>query len=403
MTNNTPQLTNEVQFRSFMMSIEKLAMSQSEVESTAIYQKNLKIYKNLKSLCLYRLENNRCTAFFQLNTSQDYSHQALPKKYQFTATKHGFATDKNFEEFDTIIPSSYKEKIKYYILIGWQEAKNSLWFEEMNYIKSLTNMLIITNENRQIQELQKKRDEYNYQMQLAKSIQDKLFDSNLPYTKHLKIFSSYVPHHAVGGDFYFYKRLNKQKLFFAIGDVSNKGFSAGLIVSKLHAALEVILQKTHKLADVVRTVNSLINSYDDALYYASICFFIYDVSRKRLECINSGHPYPFLIDLKTKAVRRISEGTSIIGFSDILGQVEVGVYENLNPFLLFCFTDGLVEFSIDADAFFEEEEIEEWLCKHLHLDQKRLHTKMLTHLQGLNEGSDSYDDDILLFSFKVSK
>lgn len=402
MSNNTSQLSNEIRFYSFMRSIEAMAMSHSEAELTQIYQKNLKTYKNLESLCLYRLKNERWISFFQANTFQDYTHQVLPKQYQFNSTKHGFASDERFGEFDTIIPIFYKKKIKCYILVSWKKDKNSFWIEEINYIKSLTNMLIIMDENRQIQELEKKREEHNYQMRLAKSIQDKLFYSNLPYTKHLQIFSSYVPHHAIGGDFYFYKALDKHKLFFAIGDVSYKGFSAGLIVSNLHAAIEVILQKTQNLTEIVHTINNLINSYNDTLYYASACFFIYDTSRKRLESINSGHPYPFLIDLKTKTVQRISEGTSLIGFSEMLEQVEVTVYENLESFLLFCFTDGLVEFSMDADAFFEEEEIEEWLCNHLDLDQKLLHDKILSHLKNLNEGSDSYDDDILLFSFKVS-
>lgn len=402
MNNNTPQLNNEIRFYSFMRSIEAMAISQSNEELIDIYKKNLGNYKNLKSLCLYRPKNKRWVSFYQLNTTRNYANEDLPEKYHFQSTKHGFTTCKQFEEFDTISPITYKKKIECYILIGWQKDKDSLWIEEINYIRSLTNMFIIMNENRQIQELQRKREEYNYQMHLAKSIQDKLFHADLPYTEKLKIFSSYIPHHAIGGDFYLYKQLSKDKLFFAIGDVSYKGFSAGLIVSNLHAAIEIILQKTNNLTEIVRTINNLINSYDDTLYYASACFFIYDIKYRRLESINSGHPYPFLIDLKTGAVERISKGTSIIGFSDMLEQVEVAVYENLDPFLLFCFTDGLTEYSSDLDNFFEEEQLEAWLCKHLDLDQKLLHSKILDHLKKLNQGSDSYNDDILLFSCQVS-
>ena len=186
-----------------------------------------------------------------------------------------------------------------------------------------------------------------------------------------------------------------------IGDVSYKGFSAGLIVSNLHAAIKVILEKTQKLTEIIQTINTLINSYDDTLYYASACFFIYDLNQRHLECVNSGHPHPFLIDLKTKHVQRISSGTSLIGFNDVLGDIEVGTYTTLDSFFLFCFTDGLIEFSMNSNNFFEEDNIEKWLLDHIDLDQKVLHQKLLSHLKDLNDGSDSYDDDILFFSFKV--
>ena len=206
-------LNDEICLYSFMRSIEALAMSDSEVESREIYQKNLKGYQNLDCLCLYLLKDNHWRCSFQHNTKQDYSREVLSQAYLFKFTKHGFASEGKFKDFDTIIPISYKTKIKAYILIRWQKSKNNSWIQEINYIKSLTNMLIIMNENRQIQELQKKREEYNYQMRLAKAIQDKLFHSDLPYTQNLKIFNSYIPHYAIGGDFYFYKLLNNHKIF----------------------------------------------------------------------------------------------------------------------------------------------------------------------------------------------
>ncbi len=394
-------LNQEIRLHSFLRSIESLVSNNAYESLIKTYENSLKYYQNINQLCIYTFSKNSWVLFFQHNTKNNFSNIAFPKKYQFNAIKHSFASEDAFEEFHTIIPLRYKTIIRGYLLIGWKNTKLETWVQEMRLIKSLTNIVIITQENKKNEILEKKRKELHSQLELAQSIQKRLFSPQLPYTKRLKLHSSYIPHYAIGGDCYAYKKLSEDKIFLCIGDVSYKGISAALIVSNFQAALEVILSQTQNLSKIVNAVNQFVIGYDDVVYSISACFFIYDFSKKRLKAINCGHPYPILADLKNNQLWKVKKGTTLIGFNDSFMKVEQEIFDNLENFLLFSFTDGLIEFNIDDDECFDEDDLENWLANHINLDLKDIHSQLLEHIKKLNNDS-TYDDDITLFSCRIN-
>ena len=61
-------------------------------------------------------------------------------------------------------------------------------------------------------------------------MQEDLIPNSLPNTKKLKITSSYMPHFALGGDYYDYIPLSQDKFLICIADVSGKGIPAACLL-----------------------------------------------------------------------------------------------------------------------------------------------------------------------------
>src|SRR5690606_36468028 len=75
-----------------------------------------------------------------------------------------------------------------------------------------------------------------------------------------------------------------------------------------------------------------------------ITFFaaIYDIKLKTMVFVNCGHNPPILWQRKT-GIRLLEDGTTVLGAMHPLPFINEGFITDLDDFLLFCYTDGLIE------------------------------------------------------------
>ena len=74
----------------------------------------------------------------------------------------------------------------------------------------------------------------------------------------MAVHASYVPHTAVGGDYYDVVNLDADRFLFCVADVSGKGVAASLLMSNFQAGLRTLLRQKVDLATVAQELNNLI-------------------------------------------------------------------------------------------------------------------------------------------------
>jgi serine phosphatase RsbU (regulator of sigma subunit) len=112
----------------------------------------------------------------------------------------------------------------------------------------------------------------------------------LPSLRTLDYAGICIQARQVGGDYYDFLDLGRERLGLVIGDISGKGIAAALMMANLQANLRsqcaIALDQPRRL---LRSVNQLFyeNTTDSA--YATFFFADYDDRTQRLRYANCGH------------------------------------------------------------------------------------------------------------------
>jgi Stage II sporulation protein E (SpoIIE) len=111
---------------------------------------------------------------------------------------------------------------------------------------------------------------------------------------NVKVLAEYLPAFAVGGDFYDFIDLGDGRLLAAIGDVSGKGVTAALMMSRISSELHRLAAESAGPAEMLARLNeSLPGRMQDDRFVTVVCVLL-DVPRRRWVVSNAGHVVPLL-------------------------------------------------------------------------------------------------------------
>ena len=233
---------------------------------------------------------------------------------------------------------------------------------------------------------------------VARKVQENLIPNILPDSKKLKITSSYMPHFVLGGDYYDYISLNKNKFLICIADVSGKGIPAALLMSNVQASLRTMARQTENLKKIVEELNFQINLRGLSERFVSIFLCKYDFNLKELEYVNCGHPHPILFH--NNKIQKLDKGSTVLGMFNDLPKFKVSKINILSDFNIFCYTDGLIETQNDFGDFYGSERV----VKLFSNNKKKPQTFIKNLINDLNKfkGNNLIDDDITLLMTSVN-
>ncbi|HIE26698.1 TPA: PEGA domain-containing protein [Candidatus Poribacteria bacterium] len=180
------------------------------------------------------------------------------------------------------------------------------------------------------------------ELSIARQIQMRLLPKEEPHLKGFDISALSEPHSSVGGDYYDFINLDKDRLGIAIGDASGKGVPASLLVTTSRAALRAYMENVGTLADVLVKLNNFVYRDTDSDKFVTLFCCILNVSDKKLIYSNAGHNSPLLYRSKDGSFEALeSHGMP-------LGMFEGAPYDEseidlADGDILVIYTDGVTE------------------------------------------------------------
>ncbi len=303
-----------------------------------------------------------------------------------------------FSEFDSLIPIVHKEKALAFVLVGSAKRASTEEVLDLNFIRTLSNIILVAVENKKFARKEKRQEALRRQLDLAKDVQNLLFPKELPYSERLKVAANYHPHHTVGGDYYDFIPIGDDRFLICVADVSGKGVPAAILMSNFQAALRVMVRHTNDLRVIVEELNTLIIQNSGGGSFITAFFAIYNFTTRSLTYINAGHNPPFLF--KGDELHYLNDGTTVIGGFDPLPFLNIATLNNLNRFMLFCFTDGFTETYNPEGEELGEEQLAQYIRTKLALDPAELHEDLLNFLNQY-KGDGKLADDVTLISCRV--
>jgi serine phosphatase RsbU (regulator of sigma subunit)/HAMP domain-containing protein len=381
-------------------------------ELATIINQRLKTAINAASVHLYIKNQDDPYLFRQVTGNQDknilhsfqmdekiYSQFFIEKKDGFilneapNAIKKLFTADKSNQD-GLVIPMKYKENIIGILFFTLPIDKDKYTDKEKNFAKSLAAPMGLALENTLLYDELRDQERMKRELEIARDIQQKLLPRSMPHISGYQIEGFCNPATEVGGDYFDFFDLKKNKLGIVIADVSGKGTSASFYMAQLKGMMMQSAKMFNSPKDFLCELNQKIYSSLDKNIFITMIYGILDTDKKELTLSRAGHNA--LIQIKDDKSHTIFTPSGI-GLGLDAGEIfqrelkEIKIKLDNHDTLLF-YTDGIIEaMKLDGEEFGEERLLEALMeSKSLNISQKR---KIIqNHLDGFLNGSKPQDD-----------
>ncbi len=220
------------------------------------------------------------------------------------------------------------------------------------------------------------RERLEQELRVATMIQQQFLPHSLPDLPDWQIAAYYGPARAVGGDFYDFIELPEGRIGVVVGDVTDKGVPAALVMARTHSILRAEAPRLVEPGAVLARTNELLCQEMPANMFVTCLYGVLDPVAGRFVFANAGHNLPY--------VRTESEVTEFRATGMPLGLLPGMSYEETEGTVgpgesLLLYSDGFVEahdtsgemygFPRLRDAFAADvagSELVDWLLDDLH-------------------------------------
>jgi len=196
------------------------------------------------------------------------------------------------------------------------------------------------------------------ELEFARTIQQSALPSIFPpYPDRAEfdLFASMDAAKEVGGDFYDFYLLDRNRLAFLIADVSGKGIPAAMFMMTSKTLIKSLAESGVPLAEVFNEANERLCENNDAGMFITAWMGILHIDTGLVEFVNAGHNPPLLKQNGEFTYLRSQAGFVLAGIEAINYEVQQVQLEAGDTLLLY--TDGLTEAMNTSEELFGEDRV----------------------------------------------
>ncbi len=297
--------------------------------------------------------------------------------------------------YDYFIPVFQKNKMLAFALIGDFKTTAQMMGNDLNFIQTLTNVILVALENKKLFKKRIEAERFQREMELAGDVQQMLIPITIYNEPGIEVSARYLPHQNIGGDYYDFIRLNEHEFLWCIADVSGKGVSAALLMANLQASLRAWASVEDDLPTIIEKLNDVIIKTTKGEKFITIFLGKFNQQTRKLTYINAGHN-PTIV-YNNGYIIELKQGTTIIGVLDKLPFINMGEMLLQEPFMIFNYTDGLIEYDQESNNW-NEKKLSEYVKTYGKLKPDQFNTKILEHVNRLVKGKPIDDITLLTIS-----
>jgi sigma-B regulation protein RsbU (phosphoserine phosphatase) len=238
----------------------------------------------------------------------------------------------------------------------------------------------------------RKGEQQDLELHLAREVQRRLFPKADPRVPGFDIAGASFPAGAMGGDYFDFFPMLRDRLGIVIGDVSGHGLGPSLLMAQTRAYLRSLARTCSDIGEIASILNqALVEDTADASF-VTLLFTCLDPADGSLDYVNAGHLPGFILD-RSGSVRAELKSTSVP-----VGLFPRRVFEssqtvNLKPGdLVVLFTDGITESEAPDETSFGVEGVLEVVRAHRDEPSGQIVGKLCLAARQFTKGRVQLDD-----------
>jgi phosphoserine phosphatase RsbU/P len=279
------------------------------------------------------------------------------------------------------------------INVGMKSSGKVYSQEDIDLLSTVAGQAAIAVENARLHKSEIEKQRIEEELALARNIQQGLLPKENPDIKGLDISGVSIPALTVGGDYFDYIELGHNRLLVVVGDVSGKGVSAALYMSKIQGMIQVIAPMYDHPKEMLIQVNRRIYDSLERKSFITMILALFDLDRKEVAICRAGHNKA-LIGING-SLEYLKGGGIGLGLErgPVFDQELEEVKRPLDPNSIFVFySDGLTEAMNDRKAQFGEETVYEIVKSKRSLTAAQLQRTILTSVEEFRGPAEQNDD-----------
>lgn len=187
------------------------------------------------------------------------------------------------------LPVIHQGRLTGVFFVGPKTSEQPFSDEDIDLLVTLANQTGLAVENARLLKEEIEKIKLQNELNLAKKIQESLLPRESPSMPGLDIAGVSVPAQSVGGDYFDYIRLDPQRLLVCIGDVSGKGISAALYISKIQGMIQIASQLYSSPKNILTEVNNWMYRGMDRQSFVTIVLGLIDLKNQTITICRAGH------------------------------------------------------------------------------------------------------------------
>ncbi len=298
-----------------------------------------------------------------------------------------------------LVPIRSKEKLIGALLIGEKLSETTFGREDYEFLAATARQASVAVENSFLYEELAEQERLKHELAIARRIQLESLPQTTPTIEGLDVAGASIPAFEVGGDYFDYLNGEARNLTVIIGDVSGKGTSAALYLSKVQGILRSLHGFGLSPRDLFINANRLLRKDLASNSYVTAMAGKFDTVNRSIKLARAGHLPLYHFHAETRSVKRVLPKGLGIGISEDLTFTErleeVTMHYSSGDVFLFI-TDGITEGRRENDDEFGEDRLEEILSQCAGCSATEIRDKVLSSVKEFAEGREQHDDQTVV-------
>ncbi|HVO74528.1 MAG TPA: SpoIIE family protein phosphatase [Ignavibacteriaceae bacterium] len=262
------------------------------------------------------------------------------------------------ENIYTIIPMVINTKIVGFLLFGLKHSGSQFAGKDLELLSAVASQAAIAIENARLYKTEAEKNKIERDLELARRIQQGLLPKCIPDISGLDICGEMIPAMQVGGDYFDLIIIEKSKLFVVVGDVSGKGLSASLYMTKLQTMIQLACTPGKSPKEILIEINKRFYESIERNWFVTMTLALFDMENRTVKFCRAGHmPVLFATNGTVQSYRTQGIGIGLekgLIFEKTLVEEEIQIKSgNLFAF----FSDGITEAMNESEEMFGEDKL----------------------------------------------
>lgn len=271
---------------------------------------------------------------------------------RFKGSPQGAYTDDSF----IAVPMRMKNRVVSFLSVTERRTRGTYQKEDMRLLEMLAQQIIENYYHLRLFEEFREKQKLDSELTIASKIQQDIIPKSFAAKGLVEAAAMNLPAKIVGGDFYDFIPLSKNRVGTIIADVSGKGISAGLFMAISHSILRMLFQQTRDPAKVLQVANRFICAESKSSMFVTCFCCMVNSTHKTIKYVNAGHGNQFLYSYSQKKLTTLASTTRPLGVRDDSRFDPVTIKYKPGD-LLFLYTDGVTDALNEQGEQFGEQQI----------------------------------------------
>jgi serine phosphatase RsbU (regulator of sigma subunit)/pSer/pThr/pTyr-binding forkhead associated (FHA) protein len=224
--------------------------------------------------------------------------------------------------------------------------------DDLDLLVAVASQSAISIQNARMHEDLMAQERVRRDLKLAEQVQRGFLPGTLPKHAGYQFFAYYHAAYEVGGDYYDFVPLPRNRLGIALADVSGKGIAAALLMAKFSGDTRYCMLTEDTPAESATCLNQLLCDAGLEERFITMSLGVLDLAEGRLRLASAGHP-PVLIRRASGLVEEVGE--AITGFP--LGIIPESQYKEVEVLLhpgdvAVIYSDGVTDARSAAEELY---------------------------------------------------